>query len=42
MILSLNERVIDLNTLSVLQRVIRELLKSAQPNSVMAGQLIVQ
>lgn len=38
----LNDRVIDLNTRSVQQRVIRELLKSARPSPVAPHQWIVQ
>lgn len=39
---TLNDRVIDLNTRSVQQRVIRELLESARPSPVASGQRIVQ
>jgi CRP-like cAMP-binding protein len=39
---TLNDRVIDLNTRTVQQRVIRELLESARPSPVAADQWIVQ
>jgi CRP-like cAMP-binding protein len=38
----LNDRVIDLNTQSANQRVIRELLQAARPSPVAAGQQIVE